>query len=240
MPAPKAPSDVGPPAVQRFSGGGIHGELAVAYSGDDLARDVAATIDAGQAVETIHWGRNYLFATVFDSGSERMSVVVKQFRNQGRLAMLERRLRGSKAERSWRVAAELVRARLDTPQPVALVESDRPDGPSFFIARRLEDAAEIRHFFRRLNGSEDAGEFPDVEPLAFLAQLGRLVRRIHDAGIVYRDLSMGNVLAVETADGVDLFLVDFNRARTDIEQARDFLVRLARAERLQHFAFTLA
>ncbi len=214
MPAPSDPVEVGPPVVERFSGGGLHGEVAVAYTGDDLVRDVAATIDPSRAVETIHWGRNYLFAAVFDSGRQRIPVVVKQFRNQGRRAVLDRRRRGSKAERSWRVAAELVRAGLDTPQPVALVESDRPDGPSFFIARRLEDAVEVRHFFRRLAGSEDAGEFPEVEPLAFLARLGRLVRRIHDAGIVYRDLSMGNVLAVASGDGSGLFLVDFNRART--------------------------
>jgi len=214
MPASNDPADVGPAAVQRFSGDGIHGEVAVAYTGDDLARDVAAAIDPVRAVETVHWGRNYLFAAVFDAGRERIPVVVKQFRNQGRRAVLERRLRGSKAERSWRVAAELVRAGIDTPQPVALVESDRPEGPSFYIARRLEQAREVRHFFRRLNGSEDAGEFPEVDPLGFLTRLGRLVRRIHDAGIVYRDLSMGNVLAVPTVDGIDLFLVDFNRART--------------------------
>ena len=74
-------------------------------------------------------------------------------------------------------------------------------------------AVEVRQFFRRLNEDPEAREFPEVDDEAFLARLGRLARKINDAGILYRDLSMGNVLAVQTGDDLDLYLVDFNRAR---------------------------
>jgi hypothetical protein len=111
------------------------------------------------------------------------------------------------------VAKELLRAGIETPEPIALVESDRLDGPSFFIARLLDDPCEVRQFFRHLNHEPDPGRFPDVEPLVFLEQLGRHARRLHDAGIVYRDLSMGNVLAISDGPAPELSVVDFNRAR---------------------------
>jgi hypothetical protein len=145
--------------------------------------------------------------------ADRVPVVVKQFKNQGLKKRAERRFRGSKAERSWRVAKELVRVGLATPEPLMWVESNEVEGPSFFVAKLLEGAVEVRQFFRRLNEDSKAREFPQVDDGAFLARLGRLARRINDAGILYRDLSMGNVLAVRSGDDVDLYLVDFNRAR---------------------------
>jgi hypothetical protein len=106
-----------------------------------------------------------------------------------------------------------VRVGLATPEPLMWVESNEVEGPSFFVAKLLEGAVEVRQFFRRLNEDSKAREFPQVDDGAFLARLGRLARRINDAGILYRDLSMGNVLAVRSGDDVDLYLVDFNRAR---------------------------
>jgi tRNA A-37 threonylcarbamoyl transferase component Bud32 len=164
-------------------------------------------------METVHWGRNYLYAAELQGEAGVVPVVVKQFRNQGWRRRLERRFRGSKAARSWRVAEELVRVGIPTPEPVALVESNRIDGPSFFLARRLEDAYEVRHFFRRLNHEPDPGPFPEVEPMGFLHRLGGFARRLHDAGIVHRDLSMGNILAAGAGPDPRLFVVDFNRAR---------------------------
>jgi tRNA A-37 threonylcarbamoyl transferase component Bud32 len=199
------------PRFEPFAGGGLRGEAAPGLGAAEAAR----LADPASSVATIHWGRNYLYAAELRTASGTLPVVVKQFSNQGLRRRLDRRLRGSKAERSWRVAGELLRAGLATPEPLMWIESDSADGPSFFVARRLEAAVEVRHFFRRLNGEADAGPFPEVDDGSFLARLGALARRLHDAGIVYRDLSMGNILAVEAAGGdPDLFLVDFNRART--------------------------
>jgi tRNA A-37 threonylcarbamoyl transferase component Bud32 len=194
-----------------FKGGGLRGEAAPGLGAAEAAR----LADPASSVATIHWGRNYLYAAELQTASETLPVVVKQFSNQGLWRRLERRLRGSKAARSWRVAGELLRAGLATPEPLMWIESELADGPSFFVARRLEAAVEVRHFFRRLNGEPDAAPFPEVDDAIFLARLGGLARRLHDAGIVYRDLSMGNILAVGGNGGEPaLFLVDVNRART--------------------------
>ena len=196
-----------------FSGGGYRGEAASIHCDESLLREVQRLADPSAAEETIHWGRNYLYTATFRSPVEAVKVVVKQFRNKGWLRRADRRLRGSKAERSWRVAKELTRVGLSTPEPILLVESAAADGPSFFVSRLLENAVEVRHFFRRLNGDPDAEDFPDIEDGAFLARLGAHARRIHDAGIWYRDLSLGNVLVVPERGVLDLYLVDFNRAR---------------------------
>ncbi len=197
-----------------FAGRGIHGEIARAHRPDDVIAEIQRLIDPASATATIHWGRNYLYTADLVGASGVVPVVVKQFRNQGWRKKLDRRLRGSKATRSWLVAKELMRLGIETPQPIALVESDRLDGPSFFVARRLDGACEVREFFRRLNSEPEApGPFPEVEPLDFLGQLGRHARGLHDNGVIYRDLSMGNVLTISDGPEPELSVVDFNRAR---------------------------
>jgi tRNA A-37 threonylcarbamoyl transferase component Bud32 len=198
-----------------FTLAGIHGEVADRYWSEDLAEEARRIIDPSAAVETIHWGRNYLYAAEFRTASDAVPVVVKQFRNQGWRRSFERRLKGSKAARSWRVATEMVDAGVPTPEPILLVESDLLSGPSFLITRRLERVYELRHFFRRLNNEPAAGYFPEIGALPMLVQLGRFCRAMHDAGILHRDLSIGNVLAQPRHNSeLALFVVDCNRART--------------------------
>jgi len=203
----------GPDRVTRFSGAGFGGESTLSMTADELAREAERLIDPSSATETVHWGRNYLYAAVVNTPDGPVEAVVKQFRNQGLRRRLDRRLRGSKAQRAWNAAYAILDAGLLTPEPLMLVESDAAEGPSFFISRRLEAAHEVRHFFRQLNGDDGAGHFPEVDEQAFLAELGRLARRVHDAGIWYRDLSLGNVLARQEGEQLELHLVDANRAR---------------------------
>ncbi len=56
-----------------------------------------------------------------------------------------------------------------------------------------------------------------MEEGPFLEQLGSFCRSLHDAGIWYRDLSMGNVL-VQPGDGgrLEMLVVDCNRARVGV------------------------
>lgn len=191
--------------------------MASAHRPEDVVSEVVRLVDPSASTETIHWGRNYIYAAEMQTRNGGLPVVVKQFRNQGLKKRLERRFRGSNAERSWRVAKELVRVGLATPEPIIWVESDENEGPSFYVAKFLKGAIEVRQFFRRLNGDPDARDFPEVDDEEFLGRLGRLARKINDSGILYRDLSMGNVLAVPAEGDLDLYLVDFNRARVGRE-----------------------
>ncbi len=201
-------------SLRSFRWKDLKGEYAASLAGPDLESAIRYILDPASAVTTIHWGRNYIYQTSMKTNAGPRQVVVKQFRNQGWRRALDRRLRGSKATRSWIIAQALIKAGLPTPEPMVLAESTESQGNSYFVAALLKPAFEVRHFFRRLQGQPDAGDFPNVDESDFLRKLGRLARSIHDAGIWYRDLSLGNVLAHPHGDGaLELYLVDFNRAK---------------------------
>jgi len=192
----------------------LEGEYAASVDGPDIESAVRHVLDAASAVTTIHWGRNYIYESSMPTPPGPRSVVVKQFRNHGWRRALDRRLRGSKATRSWHIAKALIEAGLPTPEPIVLAESTEAQGNSHYVAELLKPAYEVRHFFRRLQNQPDAGQFPEVDEMDFLHRLGALARSLHDAGIWYRDLSLGNVLVQPNEEGtLDLFLVDFNRAK---------------------------
>jgi hypothetical protein len=181
----------------------------------DLAGAVERLIDPGAAVKTLHWGRNYLYVSRLETAAGPLEVVVKQFRHGEARDRLRRRLSGSKAAKSWRVANALLAAGLQTPEPVMLLESAEESGPAFYVCRHLPEVTEARYLFRAAAGGEEAERFPGVDFPAFVTALGRMARRFHDAGFWHRDLSGGNVLLRFGTDGhpTDLYLVDLNRTR---------------------------
>lgn len=205
--------------TETFDFGDLYGEAVspLGLRGPALESEIRRLIDPAAATATIHWGRNYLYRATLESPAGRIEVVVKQFRNQGLRARLLRRWRGSKAERSFRAARDFQAAGLPTPSALLLVESARPDGPSFFVSRYLDGLVEARYILRAANRGREREEFPDVDFGAFLGASGKVLRRMHDAGFFHRDLSIGNLLVAVAASaeraGTDLYLVDLNRAR---------------------------
>ena len=216
-------------------GEGWSGEFASAYRPSDLEATLKRLMDPGAATQTVHWGRNYLYRTTLLTESagrkdSRIEVVVKQFRNLGLKKRLDRKLRGSKAWRSWKMSRLFAERGIPTADPVFWIESDRDDGPSFFVCRHLPGRMESRLLFRAAN-VDDSGEpgsegsldqaYPGFDYDAFLESIAVALWRMHEAGLFHRDLSIGNVLlpmeSVKpdadplTAD--DLDIIDLNRAR---------------------------
>ncbi|HBL30101.1 MAG TPA: hypothetical protein DD490_24965, partial [Acidobacteria bacterium] len=181
----------------------------------DLAREVARLVDPAAALKTLHWGRNYLYVVRLETAAGALDVVVKQFRHLGLRDRLKRRVQGSKAAKSWRVAHALGATGLATPEPLLLIESEGEAGPAFYVCRHLTDVHETRYLLRAANAGRAAEEFPAVDLARFLDALGRMARRLHDAGFWHRDFSSGNVLYRTGPEGApsDLYLVDLNRTR---------------------------
>jgi hypothetical protein len=176
-------------------------------------------VDPANAKETLHWGRNYLYVVEIEAPTEIFEVVVKQFRNQGTWARQRRKMGGSKALKSWRGALALMEAGVATPEPLMLVESVAPEGPSFYVSRRLPDFFEARYFFRALNDGRESELFPQVDVQGFLAAVGKTLRRLHDGGVWHRDVSVGNLLVrYEGPEPVEptIYLVDLNRVRVGL------------------------
>jgi hypothetical protein len=201
-------------AVASFDLDDFHGEYHAGFRPAEVEDQVYQLTDPGSARETLHWGRNYLYTSEYRTADGPLEAVVKQFRNQGLRARLRRRSRGSRAESNWRTAIELVEAGIETPQPLMWIESKSAEGPSFFISRRISDFFELRYLIRAMKAGERAERFPQVDEAELFGALGRYLRRIHDAGIWHRDLSIGNVL-VSYQEGRPTFnVVDLNRARS--------------------------
>lgn len=194
---------------------GWTGELNEDFHPIDLARELARVVDPAAALKTLHWGRNYLYVTRLETAAGPVDAVVKQFRHLGSRERLKRRLQGSKAAKSWRVAHALLNAGLLTPEPLLLVESEREEGPAFYVCRHLSDVLEARYLLRAANAGREREEFPGVDYPRFLEELGRMARRLHDAGFWHRDFSSGNILLRTGEDGAPtaLYLIDLNRTR---------------------------
>ncbi|HKC25487.1 MAG TPA: lipopolysaccharide kinase InaA family protein, partial [Thermoanaerobaculia bacterium] len=163
------------------------------------------SLDGELEVGTFRYpGRNAVVDAELVKDGVRIPVVVKKTRIDWR-----QRLGTTKAERSYRTAKELVARGIPTPEPLGFRVLA---GESWFVARRVEGASQIRAWFLSRDG---VGEPP---PLAVpfedvVEALGRLARRLHDAGVFFRDLSDGNVLVSGEGASFRLWVVDLNRAR---------------------------
>lgn len=199
-----------------FELAGFRGEVASRLRPADLAAALRLLTDPQSATETIHWGRNYLYRTRIEGPEGPLEVVVKQFPGGGARRRLEQRFRGSKAARSWKMACAFARAGIPTAAPLLFAESLQPGGAAYFVTLFLPDRIEARYLFRARSDGSLAEKFPGLDWPRFLQLLGRAIRRMHDAGLFHRDLSIGNVLLpaslrLESAD--DLAIIDLNRGR---------------------------
>lgn len=207
--------------AEPFRTGGFTGRIVTAWKPEGSRRELAAEmgrlLDPASAEKTLHWGRNYIYLAHLSTVEGELPVAVKQFPNEGWRKRLRRRLKGTKARQSWQIARALRAAGIATPEPVLYADSERPDGPAYFVTRYLDDVFEARYLFRAIRDGREDELYPHVDVERFLRLLGREIRRLHDARFFHRDLSSGNVLVRWPEEGDTseprLYLVDLNRTR---------------------------
>jgi tRNA A-37 threonylcarbamoyl transferase component Bud32 len=138
-------------------------------------------------------------------GEERIPVVVKRIRRDFRQGE-----GNTRAERALRIARHLAAHGIDTPEPLGIEVTPEE---SVLVVRKLDGAVQIRAFFLRRDdpGREEPPVRASFEEV--VTALGRFARRLHDAGVFFRDLSDGNVLVTGGEGGPRLWLVDLDRAR---------------------------
>jgi serine/threonine protein kinase len=159
-------------------------------------------------VASLHLPPTLLIPKFPSERSRGLSVVVKQFGWRSPLHRFLRPLTGSKAIRAFGIAMTLREAGVATPRP--LIAWDRQDrgteSKSYYITEEIQDATTLREILR------SPAEF-ETERAALLPELARLVRGMHDAGILHRDLTIGNFLvAPKPIEGNRIFLIDLSRA----------------------------
>ena len=140
-------------------------------------------------------------------------VAYKQFRPRGWWKTVCGRFRRSRARRGWELGRALLARGIATPRPLAACE---PRKPWFFrtsyLATEWIAGGENLHLFGwRL------ADYPAPQRLRLACRcainLGRLLGRMHAAGVVHRDLKAANLLAAQTHDNVAVYLVDLDGVR---------------------------
>jgi hypothetical protein len=154
---------------------------------------------------TRHPGRHVVVDAVLRRGGHAVPVVVKKTRKS-----LPERLLGSRSDRAFAAAKELLARGLPTPEPFGV---DDLGSETWYVCRKVEGASQVRDWFLERDGRGFPAPrvpvpFPDL-----VAALGILARRMHDAGVFYRDFSDGNVLVTEDGGTPRFWLVDLTRAR---------------------------
>ncbi len=158
---------------------------------------------ASPSAETLHDGRNKIVAVRLPGGRE---AVIKIFGARG-LAKLKTLVVPSKGFRAWSGAVALSEKGFRTATPIAAFERRRHGlaVESVFISGRVRGGREIREWFR---------ESPEPALRELLAALAPVLAGLHQAGIVHRDLSDGNILVLEKKPARFEFLfLDTNRVR---------------------------
>lgn len=119
----------------------------------------------------------------------------------------------SKGKRHWDNAAAMLRAGINTPQPVAYFERHKLSGiePNYYVTEFLPGAFSSRDVFTSINNGE--ADFRGMSHEYLLETIGNFVCRMHDAGIIHRDLSSGNILLTQEGDTATPYLIDIGRAK---------------------------
>jgi hypothetical protein len=160
-------------------------------------------LDFEKEGQTIYKGRNELKVFTQDG----LILNVKRYRKPiwvNRVAYTF--FRKSKARRAYENALTLLSKGFETPIPIAYLELPQSGllKDAFFVSIQCPYKRLFREF---ADGSDIAGR-EDI-----IRSFGVLIARLHEAGILHLDLSVGNVLFDEEADGFHFSLVDLNRMK---------------------------
>jgi hypothetical protein len=210
--------------ARTFDFGDLAGEAGPALDSEEsLEPLVRYAVEAAHATRTLHWGRNYLYATRLATVGGELAVVVKQFRHDTLKARLRRWHKGSNARRSFRAALAVRAAGVDTPEPLFFCEGVGRRSPAHYVSAESAADFELRYYLRARNAGTDAADFPRADAAALWQALAEQVARLHRAAIWHRDWTSGNVLVTVPAnrdnrdgDAVRLTLLDLNRARLGV------------------------
>ncbi|MFI5165668.1 MAG: lipopolysaccharide kinase InaA family protein [Thermoanaerobaculales bacterium] len=145
---------------------------------------------------------------IFRASIEGVEVAVKRFPTVKPAQRLIYRWRTTKAVRAFDHATRLLALGFGTPAPLAAVEVRRGAWPiaSYFCSTLVAGFTEARTL-----RATDAADRPRL-----LALIGELIGRMHEAGVLHRDLTSGNILLLPSPaspGGVEFQLVDVNRMR---------------------------
>ena len=141
------------------------------------------------------------------SGLNERDFIVKYHRTRGPFERWKYRVVRSRVAAEWQTARVLDEVGIPVARPFAMGER-RSHGTlyeSCLITEKVPGAAPL--------GPSLGGEIQPELKAAILSELARLVRAMHEAGVLHRDLHASNFLLAPAENGYQLILVDLHAAR---------------------------
>lgn len=174
---------------------------------------LAQTMRAPQRTSqcTVIKDNNVRTAALCRSADVRLGTVfVKRYKSRSPGDVCKHLVVPSKARSEWNALQLFERVGLPCPRPLAFFEQ-RSLGrlrDSALVVEALDGAVPLLEYV-----DAPARDLPVAGAVALARDLARYVRRMHDAGIMHRDLHGGNILVQAAAEGVPrLFFIDLHRA----------------------------
>lgn len=196
--------------------------------------------------DSLRLARNAIWTIPDPREQHRLLVAKKPVKHHLHKKLLDR-LKPSKARRSWSGAAELQRRGLTTANPVAWFEqrSGKDITRNWYVCAHVENAVPSSALFSVINNAKPLPN--DTPPDTLLRELAAFIRKMHDRGIFFRDLSGGNILVQHDGGELDFKLIDTARTRVftkglprskrlaDLTRATHKLNAAGREVLLQHY-----
>ncbi|MFP4056896.1 MAG: lipopolysaccharide kinase InaA family protein [Candidatus Brocadiia bacterium] len=143
------------------------------------------------------------------------SLIVKVFRARSPWERFKERFLRSQAGAEWAASLRLRRMGLPASRAIALGRpaARRSDVQAYLIVDAAPNAVGANAYFRALEQRDPPRAVE--RQAAFLGELARFVRRLHDRGVRHRDLHAGNILVRgDAGPGEERFLlIDLQRLR---------------------------
>ena len=162
------------------------------------------------------------------SWDEEAKIFIKEYRYSF-MSRLKNLFRRPAARRSWVAARGLALRRINTPEPLSLVES-RPGGVgnSYLFLKEIPDARPANQFVIKFFEKISSPVELIKEKKKFVKQMAEAVRSLHRQGVFHADLKANNIL-VGVEGGEPLFyFVDLDRV--------EFLREVKWSQRIKNLA----
>jgi tRNA A-37 threonylcarbamoyl transferase component Bud32 len=182
---------------RRVSGPGVRGHV-VADLPDDICRALLMDPEEPFRRPDATWLKNSRSSSVIEMeiplAASPCLAIYKRFRVRSPLAPWLSLVRRTQALRSWVLGHGLAERCLPTARPLLLIERRRLGvaREAYLLTQKITNACDLHQFVAQaieLPAGERAHVLRDL-----IESLARLIRRLHDRGLLHRDLKATNIL----------------------------------------------